>query len=103
VALIRTYPELGAPRRIRYENFVARFTPLLAEGRRFAAAGGAKLPDEVEMLAVGAAEAILFEAVESGQAAVLMEMAPAILFSVLVPFIGSEAAAAEMERAGSGR
>lgn len=100
VALVRAYPALGAPQRLRYEAFVADFAPLLVEGRRLAAASGAELPDEVELLAVGAAEALVFEAIESGQAATLTEMAPAVLFSLLVPFIGAEAAATEMERAG---
>jgi AcrR family transcriptional regulator len=102
VALVRTYPALGAARRRRYEAFVADLPPLLAEGRQLAATSGAALPDEVELLAVGAAEAIVFEAVESGRAAALAEMAPAILFSLLVPFIGADAAAAEMEKVGGG-
>lgn len=100
VALVRSFPALGAPRRRRYEAFVADLPPLLAEGRQLAAASGAVLPDEVELLAVGAAEAIVFEAVGSGQAATLAELTPAILFSLLVPFIGADAAAAEMEKAG---
>lgn len=100
VALVRAYPVLGAPRRRCYEAFLAGFPPLLAEGRQLAAASGAALPDEVELLAVGAAEAIVFEAVESGRAGALAEMAPAILFSLLVPFIGADAAAAEMEKVG---
>jgi|GEM_PF-1638947 len=103
VALVRSYPALGAAQRGRYEAFLAEFTPLLAEGRRLAATHGAELPEEIELLAVGAAEAITFEAVETGQAAALPEMAPAILFSLLVPFIGATAAAAEMEKAERGR
>lgn len=103
VALVRAYPALGAARRGRYEAFVADFAPLLTAGRRLAAASGAALPDEVEPLAVGAAEAIVFEAVESGQAETLVEMAPAILFSLLVPFIGANAAAAAMEKVGGDR
>jgi AcrR family transcriptional regulator len=102
VALVRAYPALGAPQRRRYETFVAAFPPLLAADRPLAATGGAALPDEVELLAVGAAEAIVFETVESGGAAGLAEMAPAILFSLLVPFIGVNGAAAEMEKVGEG-
>lgn len=100
VALVRAYPALGTPRRLRYEAFVADFAPLLAGGRRLAAASGAELPDEVELLAVGAAEAIVFEAGEAGRATALTEMAPSILFSLLVPFIGANAAAAEMMKVG---
>jgi hypothetical protein len=51
------------------------------------------------MLAVGAAEAIVFEEIEAGRAAQLPALAPAILFSVLVPFLGPEAASAEMQKA----
>ena len=98
--LIRGYPALGAARRERYEAFVADFAPLLAEGRELASMGGAELPGEVELLAVGAAEAIVFEAVAAGRAARLPEIAPEALFSVLVPFVGASAAAAEMEKAG---
>ena len=54
------------------------------------------------MLAVGAAEAIVFEEIEAGRAAQLPALAPAILFSLLVPFLGPEAASAEMQRASEG-
>ncbi|HEY4779547.1 MAG TPA: hypothetical protein VIH47_08155 [Solirubrobacterales bacterium] len=95
---IRTFPAIGAEPRARYQDFVEGFAPLLRGGREFAEAGE-ELPDEVEMLAVGAAEAIVFEEIEAGRAEQLPALAPAILFSVLVPFLGPEAASAEMERA----
>ena len=73
-------------------------TPEMAQVaiRIFPAIGPA---DEVVMLAVGAAEAIVFEEIEAGRAAQLPALGPAILFSVLVPFLGPEAASAEMQRA----
>jgi AcrR family transcriptional regulator len=95
---IRTFPAIGPEARERYQDFVDGFAPLLREGRELAALG-AELPDEVEMLAVGAAEAIVFEEIEAGRAAGLSALGPAILFSVLVPFLGPEAASAEMQRA----
>lgn len=95
---IRAFPAISPEARSRYEDFVAGFAPLLREGRVFAPAG-AELPREVEMLAVGAAEAIVFEEVEAGRAEQLGSLAPEILFSVLVPFLGPEAASAEMRRA----
>jgi AcrR family transcriptional regulator len=95
---IRTFPAIGPEARARYQDFVEGFAPLLREGREFSEAG-AELPAEVELLAVGAAEAIVFEEIEAGRAAQLPTLAPAILFSLLVPFLGPEAASAEMERA----
>ena len=101
LALTQAYPALGARQRTRYEAFCAEFAASLADGRELAARRGAKLPDEVEILALGAAESIVFEAVVSGRTAALAEMAPSILFSLLAPFLGAKAAAIEMEKAAS--
>ena len=95
---IRTFPAIGPEARARYQEFVEGFADFLREGRELLAAGE-ELPTEVEMLAVGAAEAIVFEEIEAGRTAALPALAPAILFSVLVPFLGPEAASAEMEKA----
>jgi hypothetical protein len=96
--LIRTFPAISPEARARYQEFVESFAPLLQGGREHSGMG-AELPAEVEMLAVGAAEAIVFEEIEAGRAAQLPALAPAILFSVLVPFLGPEAASVEMGRA----
>lgn len=96
--LIRAFPALSPAARVRYQEFVESFAPLLQGGRELSQMG-AQLPAEVEMLAVGAAEAIVFEEIEAGRAAQLPTLGPAVLFSVLVPFLGPEAASAEMERA----
>ena len=95
---IRTFPSIGPEARARYQDFVEGFASLLREGREFSGMDE-ELPAEVEMLAVGAAEAIVFEEIEAGRAAQLPAMGPAILFSVLVPFLGPEDASAEMEKA----
>jgi AcrR family transcriptional regulator len=95
---IRTFPAIGPEARARYQEFVEGFAALLREGREFSEMG-AELPGEVEMLAVGAAEAIIFEEIEAGRAAQLPALAPAILFSVLVPFLGPESASTEMQKA----
>jgi AcrR family transcriptional regulator len=95
---IRAFPSIGPEARARYQAFVESFAPLLGEGREFSGMDE-ELPAEVEMLAVGAAEAIVFEEIEAGRAAQLPALGPAILFSVLVPFLGPEAASAEMEKA----
>jgi hypothetical protein len=95
---IRGFPSAGAEVRARYLVFVEGFVPLLREGREFSGMAE-ELPAEVEMLAIGAAEAIVFEEIEAGRAAGLPALGPAILFSVLVPFLGPDAASAEMQRA----
>jgi AcrR family transcriptional regulator len=96
--LIRIYPSLGNAAQARYQGFVDGFAPLLTLGRDFSGVAE-ELPDSVEMLAVGAAEAIVFEEVASDRTAELPSLLPSILFSVLVPFLGPVAAAAEMEKA----
>lgn len=97
-ALTRAYPSLGSPQQARYHRFVARFEPMLTPGRAFAGAD-VELPRNVEALAVGAAEAIVFDQIQAGETRQLEQQAPSILFSVLVPFLGPEAAGAEMEKA----
>jgi AcrR family transcriptional regulator len=96
--LVRAYPSLGNAAQARYQAFVDGFAPLLTLGREFSGVAE-ELPGSVEMLAVGAAEAIVFEEVAAGRTADLPTLLPSILFSVLVPFLGPAAAAAEMEKA----
>lgn len=97
-ALVRTFPSIGPPAQARYQAFVEGLAPLLSGGRAFSTIG-AELPGELEMLAVGAAEALVFEQIRSGEAERLASSEPALLFSLLVPFLGSAQATAEVERA----
>jgi hypothetical protein len=97
-ALARTFPSIGPAAQARYQAFVESLAPLLADGRDFSASAE-DLPGEVELLAVGAAEAIVFEQIQAGRTAALAEIGPEILFSILVPFVGAARAAAEMDRA----
>lgn len=96
--LVRAYPSLGNRSRARYQSFVDDFAKLLADGRTLSAMAE-ELPVDVEMLAVGAVEAIVFEEVASGRTEQLPTLLPSILFSLLVPFLGPVAAATEMEKA----
>jgi hypothetical protein len=95
-ALARTFPSIGPAAQARYQAFVESLAPLLAEGRAFSKIAE-QLPGEVELLAVGAAEAIVFEQIQAGRTAGLADLGPEILFSVLVPFVGPAAAAKAME------
>jgi AcrR family transcriptional regulator len=95
---VQGFPAIGPEARARYQDFIEGFAPLLREGREFAE-GGAELPNEVERLVIGAAEAIVFQEIVAGRAMQLGNLAPEILFLVLVPFLGREAASAEMRKA----
>jgi AcrR family transcriptional regulator len=97
-ALTRAYPSLGPSRQARYEEFVESFVAQLRVRREMGGVDG-ELPAEVDALAIGAAEAIVFAEISSGRTEELPKMVPSILFSILVPFLGPVAAAAEMEKA----
>jgi len=96
--LTRSFPGI---RPVAYERYVAllgRFVPFMHEGREYSGVDE-ELPREVELLAVGAAEAIIFGEVDAGRAERLPQMMPEILFSVLVPFMGPDRAADAMRSA----
>jgi hypothetical protein len=97
-ALLRAFPSIGPRAQARSQAFTESFGPMLAAGRE-ASEVGTELPGEVEMLATGAAEAIVFEEVESGRAEDLPALLPSLLFSVIVPFVGPASAAVAMEKA----
>ncbi len=94
----RSFPGIRPATYKCYVDLLSRFVPFMREGREYSEVAE-ELPGEVELLAVGAAEAIIFAEVEAGRAQRLPKMMPEILFSVLVPFIGPERAAEEMRSA----
>jgi hypothetical protein len=97
-ALTRAFPGIRPATYERYVELLERFLPYMEEGREYSEADE-ELPGEVELLAVGAAEAIIFAEVDAGRAQRLPAMMPEILFSVLVPFMGPDRAADEMRSA----
>ncbi|HEX5712138.1 MAG TPA: hypothetical protein VFX85_02365 [Solirubrobacterales bacterium] len=101
-AVTRSFPGIRPDTYQCYVDLLARFTPLMVEGRDYSGVAE-ELPAEVELLAVGAAEAIIFSEVDAGRTERLPEMVPEILFSVLVPFMGPERAADEMREAAAAR
>jgi AcrR family transcriptional regulator len=82
----------------RYRSALERFVPLFIEGREYAA-NSVPLPPDLERMAVGGAETIIFDEVVAGRAEELPAKLPDILFTVLAPYIGPEAAVAEAKRA----
>lgn len=97
-AITRAFPGIRPSTYERYVALLGRFVPFMHEGREYSEVDE-ELPGEVELLAVGAAEAIIFNEIEAGRASRLPKMMPEILFSVLVPFLGPERAADEMRSA----
>ena len=97
-AITRSFPGIRPATYERYVELVGRFLPYVEEGRDYSGVDE-ELPGEVELLAVGAAEAIIFSEVDAGRAERLPGMMPEILFSVLVPFMGPDRAADEMRSA----
>jgi AcrR family transcriptional regulator len=99
---VRAFPAIRPAAYARYMALLESFAPFFTPGRSFEGVPEG-LPAHVEMLAVGAAEAIVFDEVEAGRVEDLPGMAPAILFSVLVPFLGPERASVAMGDAKRGR
>lgn len=97
-AMTRSFPGIRPATYERYVELLSRFVPYMREGREYSEVEE-ELPGEVELLAVGAAEAIIFGEVDAGRAERLPAMMPEILFSVLVPFMGPDRAGDEMRSA----
>jgi len=97
-AMTRHFPGIRPATYERYVELLSRFVPYMREGREYSSVDE-ELPGEVELLAVGAAEAIIFGEIDAGRAERLPDMLPEILFSVLVPFMGPDRAGDEMRSA----
>lgn len=96
--LARAFPATSPRAQARTQAFVESFAPMLAPGRRLAPEG-VELPVEVEVLAGGGAEAIIFDEIVAGRAGDLPKLLPSLVFSLLVPFVGPTEASAEMKKA----
>ena len=96
--LIRSFPGIRPATYQCYVDLLARFVPAMHAGRDYSGVDE-ELPSSVELLAVGAAETLIFVEIDAGRADRLPGMLPEILFTILVPFIGPERAAEEMQSA----
>jgi AcrR family transcriptional regulator len=91
-------PAAGPDAHRRYREAIERFLPFFRQGRAYADPS-TELPAEIELMAVGGAEAIVFDEVVAGRAGRLPGLLPEILFALLVPYLGPEKAIREMRRA----
>jgi AcrR family transcriptional regulator len=88
---------IGEDARIRYRGALDRFVPFLEEGR-VASEQGERLPAETARFAIGGGTSMIFDEIRAGRGAELEAILPALLFAVTMPYLGVEAAEAEMRR-----
>ncbi|HEX4669542.1 MAG TPA: TetR family transcriptional regulator [Solirubrobacterales bacterium] len=88
---------VGEDARIRYRAALGRFTYFLEEGRS-ASPQGDELPADTARFAIGGATSMIFDEIRAGRGPELRRLLPDLLFAVLMPYIGPEAAEDEMRR-----
>jgi AcrR family transcriptional regulator len=88
---------LGEDARIRYRAALERFVPFLEEGRTVSPRG-AELPAETARFAIASATSMIFSEIRAGRGAELQRILPDLVFAVMMPYLGAEAAEAEMRR-----
>lgn len=87
----------GDDARARYRAALARFTPFLEEGREFSSQGE-ELPADTARFAIGGATSMIFDEIRAGRGPELKRILPDLVFAVLMPYLGPEAAEDEMRR-----
>lgn len=87
----------GDDARERYRAMLSRFTPFLEEGRAYSGQGD-ELPADTARFAVGGATSMIFDEVRAGRGPELKRILPDLVFAVLMPYLGPEAAEDEMRR-----
>lgn len=88
---------VGEDARIRYRGALGRFTYFLEEGRTVSAQGD-ELPADTARFAIGGATSMIFDEIRAGRGPELRRILPDLVFAVLMPYIGPEAAEDEMRR-----
>ena len=88
---------VGEDARIRYRAALGRFTYFLEEGRTYSSQGD-ELPADTARFAIGGATSMIFDEVRAGRGPELRRILPDLVFAVLMPYIGPEAAEDEMRR-----
>jgi len=87
----------GDEARERYRAALARFTPFLEEGRTYSGQGD-ELPPDTARFAIGGATSMIFDEIRAGRGPELVRLLPDLVFAVLMPYLGAEAAEDEMRR-----
>ena len=87
----------GDDARSRYRAALARFTPFLEEGRDYSSQVE-ELPADTARFAIGGATSMIFDEIRAGRGPELKRILPDLVFAVLMPYLGPEAAEDEMRR-----
>ena len=87
----------GDDARERYRAMLTRFTPFLEKGRTYSGQGE-ELPADTARFAIGGATSMIFDEVRAGRGPELKRLLPDLVFAVLMPYLGPEAAEDEMRR-----
>jgi AcrR family transcriptional regulator len=91
----------GEAARERYRLALHRFTPFLEEGGAYSGRGE-ELPPDTARFAIGGATSTIFDEIRAGRGPELPRLLPDLLFAVLMPYLGAEAAEKEMRRVTGG-
>lgn len=91
----------GDEARERYRAALARFTPFLEEGRTYSGQGD-ELPPDTARFAIGGATSMIFDEIRAGRGPEMERILPDLVFAVLMPYLGPEAAETEMRRVTGG-
>jgi AcrR family transcriptional regulator len=86
----------GAEARQLHTAAIARFTRYLDAGREMAP--GKQLPENISLMSAGAVSGLIFDELLAGRAEQLPDRLPDLLFAMLVPYVGPQAATAEMRK-----
>jgi AcrR family transcriptional regulator len=89
---------LGEAARMRYRDAAGRFVELVDAGRELSTEA-AKLPPDTARFAIGGATALIFDEIRAGRGPELGRKLPDLVFAITVPYLGTEAAEAEMQKA----
>ncbi len=92
---------IGEDARIRYRAALGRFVQFLEQGRELSVRRE-DLPEETARFAIGGATSIIFSEIRAGRGTELQRILPDLVFAVTMPYLGVEAAEAEMRRAARG-
>jgi AcrR family transcriptional regulator len=88
---------VGESARERYRAALTRFSRLLEDGREYTAEGKG-LPPDTARFAIGGATSMIFDEIRAGRGPELERILPDLVFAVLMPYLGPEAAEDEMRR-----
>ena len=86
----------GADARRLHYAAIGRLTEYLDAGR--ALSGDGELPEHISLMSAGAVSGLIFDELLAGRGEQLPERLPDLLFAMLVPYVGPQAATAEMRR-----